>query len=508
MGIQYNGINLQLDKGGTLCVKNKTEQWGSRWGFIAAALGMAIGTGNIWRFPRIAASNGGGTFLIAWTIALLVWSIPLLIAEMVIGRRTRQGTIGAFRDFVGKKFTWMGTWIAWVCVAIMAYYAVVMGWTMKYFGLAVTGALTRAEPTVQSFEAIWEGFLASPVQTSTYLIISFIIGGFIVYRGIKGGIERASKILIPSLFFILIVCAIRSVTLPGAAAGLTYLFKPDLSQLLTSTIWLQAFTQSAWSTGAGWGFIITYAVYTKEKEDIGLNCFITGFGDNSGSLLAGLAVIPAIFALSGTQAEVEGALSAGNTGLAFIYFARLFQEMPGGRLLATFFFLAMAVAALTSLLPMIEVGVRVLMDRGWTRSKATTGILTFGILLGLPSAISNQFLENQDFVWGVGLMVSGLFVAIAILRYGAERLRRDEINTEWNDLKIGRWWNWCIALFPVMFIFIFGWWIVQSIGWYPDNWWNPLETYSPGSIFAQFILAIAIFMIFNRWFAQKPGETQ
>ncbi len=485
---------------------SKNEQWGSRWGFIAAALGMAIGTGNIWRFPRIAANNGGGTFLIAWTIALLVWSIPLLIAEMVIGRKTRKGTIGAFRDFIGKKYTWMGTWIAWVCVAIMSYYAVVMGWTIKYFLLSATGALTSAEPTVETFDAIWTGFLASPLQTSSLLILSFLIGGYIIFKGVKEGIEKVSKILIPSLFLILIASAIRSVTLPGAVDGLTYLFTPDLSKLLNANIWLQAFTQSAWSTGAGWGFIITYAIYTKEKEDVGLNCFITGFGDNAGSLLAGLAIIPAIFALSGSQVEVDAALGANSTGLAFIYFARLFQEMPGGRILATFFFLAMAMAALTSLLPMIEVGVRVLIDRGWTRRKSTIAIVGFGILLGLPSAINNNFFENQDFVWGVGLLVSGLLVAIAIIRYGVEKIRTEEINTEWNDLKIGRWWNWCITLFPVMFVFIFGWWIVQAIGWYPETWWHPLETYSPGSIFAQFAIVLAVFIGFNRWFAKKPGN--
>ncbi len=275
-------------------MSQSTEKWGSRWGFIAASIGMAIGTGNIWRFPRVAAANGGGPFIIAWTVALFVWGIPLLMAEMVMGKRTGLGPIGAFRDFVGKKFTWMGSWITAVCLLIMAYYSVVMGWCVKYFTLSVSGVFTNGL-TIETTESIWTTFTTTPSQTILFHVFSMLAAGFIIYRGVSGGIEKASKIMIPTLFALMLLALLRAVTLPGAILGLEYLFNPDVSQLANPKIWLNAFTQCAWSTGAGWGFIITYSVYTQKKEDIPCNCMIMGFGNNVGALLAGMTVMSAIF---------------------------------------------------------------------------------------------------------------------------------------------------------------------------------------------------------------------
>ncbi|ABR46807.1 sodium:neurotransmitter symporter [Alkaliphilus metalliredigens QYMF] len=485
-------------------MSQKNEQWGSRIGFIAAAIGMAIGTGNIWRFPRVAAANGGGPFVIAWTIALFVWAIPLLMGEMVMGRKTGLGTIGAFRDFVGKKYTWMGTWIAVVCLGIMFYYSVVMGWTMKYFTLAVSGAFQPGVTTAQT-EAIWNVFTTTPSQTITFHFLSMLIAGFIIYKGVKGGIEKASKIMIPTLFVLLIAAVIRALTLPGALQGLEYLFTPNLHMLKNPTIWLEAFTQAAWSTGAGWGFIITYSVYTKQKEDVAGNCMIMGFGDNIGALIAAMTVLPAIYALSPTPEFAAEALSSGNTGITFIYLAQLFTTMPAGQFLAAIFFLAMAISALSSLLPMIEVGVRNLMDMGFDRKKATASIVVAGFLLGIPSAYSLHFLDNQDWVWGVGLLVSGLFVAFALAKYGLERARNNDINTEWADFKVGKWWSTCIRLFPVFFVVVTGWWFMQAISWYPGNWWAPFEVFSAGTIVFQWAILIVIALLTNNWLASKIG---
>ncbi|SKC48763.1 sodium-dependent transporter [Maledivibacter halophilus] len=478
------------------------EQWGSRWGFIAASIGMAIGTGNIWRFPRVAAQNGGGPFIIAWTVALFVWSIPLLMGEMIIGKRTRLGTIGSFRDFVGKKYTWMGTWIAAVCLLIMSYYSVVMGWCMKYFILSASGSF-KPGITVKETEAIWNNFTTTPSQTILFHIIAMLIGGFIIYKGVTNGIEKASKIMIPTLFVLLLIALVRSVTLPGAAKGLEYLFSPKLSMLASPKIWLEAFTQSAWSTGAGWGFIVTYAVYTKESEDIGGNCMIMGLGNNLGAIIAGMTVVPAIFALSPSMEFANEALAAGNQGLTFIYLAQVFSKMPAGNFIASLFFLTMAIAALSSLLPMIEVGVRNIMDMGLTRKKATILISAVGFLIGLPSAYKLQILDNQDFVWGVGLLVSGLFFAIALIKFGLEELRTKDINMPNTDFVVGKWWNVCIMLFPVLFVIILGWWVYQSVIWYPDSWWNPFETFSAGSIGLQFILVILFGFITKNYLINK-----
>ncbi|AKL97169.1 sodium-dependent transporter [Clostridium aceticum] len=483
-------------------MSQKKEQWGSRWGFIAASIGMAIGTGNIWRFPRVAAANGGGPFIIAWTIALFVWAIPLLMGEMVMGRKTGLGTIGAFRDFVGPKFTWMGTWIAVVCLGIMFYYSVVMGWCVKYFTLALSGSF---EPgmTTEATEAIWQVFTTTPSQTIFFHFISMLLAGFIIYKGVTNGIEKASKIMIPTLFILLILAVVRSLTLPGAAQGLEYLFSPKLEMLANPEIWLQAFTQAAWSTGAGWGFIITYSVYTSAKEDIAGNCMIMGFGDNLGALIAGMTVLPAIYALSPTQEFASEALASGNTGITFIYLAQLFAQMPAGRWLAAIFFGSMAIAALSSLLPMIEVGVRNLMDMGFERKKSTLIIVISGFILGVPSAYSLNFLDNQDWVWGIGLLVSGLFVAFALMKYGLEKARNTIINTPWSDFQVGSWWSTCIKLFPVFFTIITGWWLWQAITWYPDDWWNPFEVFSFGTIVFQFAILLVFAWLTNNWLAGK-----
>lgn len=485
------------------------EQWGSRWGFIAASIGMAIGTGNIWRFPRIAAKNGGGPFIIAWTIALFVWAIPVLMGEMVIGRKTGLGTIGGFRDFVKgkKKYTWMGTWLAGVCLLIMFYYSVVMGWCVKYFTLAVTGAFKPGMTTADT-QAIWEVFTTTPSQTILFHLFSMAVAGFIIYKGVTKGIEKASKIMIPALFVLLLIALVRAVTLPGAAKGLEYLFSPKLNMLLEPKIWLEAFTQAAWSTGAGWGFIITYGSYTKREEDIAGNCMIMGIGDNVGALVAGMTVLPAIFALSPSLEFANEAMAQGNTGITFVYLAQLFTKLPAGNVIAAVFFLAMAIAALSSLLPMIEVGVKNVMDLGVDRRKSTLIIVIGGFLLGIPSAYSLNFLDNQDWVWGIGLLISGLFTAIIMMKFGLEEIRTQHINTPWSDIYVGKWFTVCVRLFPIMFVLIVGWWTAQAISWYPENWWDPFEVFSVGTILLQFVILFAISIFSQKYFNKNivPGQ--
>jgi NSS family neurotransmitter:Na+ symporter len=484
---------------------NDNITFASRFGFICAAIGMAVGTGNIWRFPRVAAANGGGAFLVALTVAIFVWAIPLLMAEMVIARKTRLGTVGAIRDFMGRKFTWIGAWLGFAGLAIMFYYSVVMGWTVKYFTLSLTGTLTRGDVDTV---AIWNTFTTTPSQTIFFHFVSMLIGAVVIYKGVTEGIEKVTKVMVPALFILLAITAIRAITLPGAIEGIKYLFTPNLEHLASGKTWLEAFTQAAWSTGAGWALLMTYAVYTKKEEDIGVNCFLVGFGDTLAALIAGMAVLPTIFALAPTVEYAHEALGAGNTGLTFIYLTALFSKMPGGAIIAPIFFLAMAFAALSSLLSMIEVGVLNLQDAGWERGKATLFVCGFGFLLGVPSAYSLNFLDNQDWVWGVALLISGLLVSIAIMKYGVEKARMEEINHKWSDMYIGRWWSICIQLFPLMFAVVFGWWVWQSIGWYPDSWWNPLEVFSPGTMFVQWAIAIAIFIGFNNWLADwiKKGN--
>jgi len=472
------------------------EQFRSRWGLILATLGMAVGTGNIWRFPRIAASNGGGSFLVAWVVFLLLWSVPLMIAEFAFGKRARLGTVGAFTRLAGRNMAWMGGWVALCATLIMFYYSVVSGWCIRYLVGALTGELQTAEPG-----AVWSSYAGSWWAVVTHLI-ALALGVSVVWFGVRG-IERVAKVLIPALFILVVILTIRAVTLPGASAGLEFLFKPNWEDLGRVDIWLQALTQNAWDTGAGWGLILTYAIYMKAREDVPLNAFLIGFGNNSMSLLAGIMVLSTVFAINpGAQAEIVG---AGNEGLTFIWMPQLFAQMPFGQLFMVLFFLALSFAALTSLVSMLELATRVLMDRGMARKKALLWVAGAALVCGTPSALSLDVFHNQDWVWGVGLMLSGLFFAIGAWRFGLDRLRREVINGPGVDLRVGRWWNFVVGvLVPVEAVTLMVWWLWQASGWDP-NWLNPLAPESVGTVLVQWAIALFALLVLNRWLARHSG---
>jgi SNF family Na+-dependent transporter len=546
----------------------------SRWGMMLAMLGMAVGTGNIWRFPRIAAANGGGAFLVAWVVFLLLWSVPLLLVEFSMGKATRKGTIGAFGKLLGRRFAWMGAWVAWTATAIMFYYSVVAGWTIRYFWGAVAGELAHEVPGT-----LWNSFAGSGQAVLTHAI-AMALGVWVVARGVRG-IESATRILIPSLFVLVVLLAVRAVTLPGAGGGLAYLFVPEWSDLANARIWLEALTQNAWDTGAGWGLALTYAIYMRAKEDTALNSFLLGFGNNSVSLLAGIMVICTVFsvgpslaasiaatpqgfeqaiaaypglqpqleagltqagaaeigarhgvaldeagiggffandavpletrlniaresgALDG-QAVAEAVLGSGNNGLTFIWVPQIFDALPFGRALTALFFLALAFAALTSLISMIELATRVLVDGGMTRQRAITLVGALGFLLGVPSALYMDFFDNQDFVWSVGLMLSGGFFAFAAIRYGVRRFREEFIDTADSDIRVGRWWDAAIYLVLVEAVVLILWWIYQAADW--TDLRATFTLFSPfnvGTLLIQSAIAIGAFVLLNNWFVRK-----
>ncbi|MBC7362233.1 MAG: sodium-dependent transporter [Candidatus Aminicenantes bacterium] len=480
----------------------RREQFLSRLGFVAAAIGMAVGTGNIWRFPRMAAQYGGGVFVLVYILALFLWSAPLLMVEMAIGRKTRMGPIGGFRDFLREKYTWMGGWMVAVCLLITFYYAVITGWCAKYFVLALQGAFRPGVDTA----SLWNNFLHNPWQNVFYQALAIGACGLIIYKGVQKGIEKINKIMVPALFFFLIVAAVRAVTLPGASLGLRYLFVPDWSKLADPATWLQAFTQSAWSTGAGWGLLLTYAVYTRKGDDIPQNCLIVGFGDNSAALLAGMAVIPTIFALS-PNLDVAKASLQDNMGLTFISLAGLFPRMKGGMIIAPLFFLAMLFAALSSLIAEVELGVRALMDFGWTRKKSTSAVILICFVLGLPSAAFPSFLLNQDWVWGMALLVSGFWVILAARKYGVEKIRRELINPG-ADIKMGGWWTFILKyVSPFIFLVVTGWWFYQAIGWDKKTWWHPFKVNSVGTILFQWLLLLVVLILLNKFLVRWTKKT-
>ncbi|MEX2465411.1 MAG: sodium-dependent transporter [Gemmatimonadota bacterium] len=480
----------------------RSEVFSSRWGMLLAMLGMAVGTGNIWRFPRVAASNGGGSFLVAWVVFLLAWSVPLLILEFAMGKGARRGPIGAFVKTLGPAAAWMGAWVAFVATAIMFYYSVVMGWTLRFF----IGTLTGEVPGTGAPDAFWNGFHSTPGALITHGV-AVGMALFVVSRGVRG-IETAARILIPSLIVLVIVLAVKALTLPNASLGLSFLFTPNLAELANYEIWLQALTQNAWDTGAGWGLVLTYAVYMRAREDTALNAFVIGFGNNSMSLLAGIMVLCTVFSVMPEAADQI--VGAGNEGLTFIWIPQLFAQIPGGRFFQALFFLSLVFAAWTSLVAMIELASRILMDLGVERRRAVTLVGVAGILFGIPSALNIEFFRNQDWVWGVGLMLSGFFFAFAVLRFGVTRWRETFVNQEDSDIRIGAWWDWAIRLVALQAVVLAGWWLWSARGTDFRSTWTLFSSYNIGSVLIQWAVVIGILLLLNRHlsrpFVERDGR--
>lgn len=478
------------------------EFFTSRWGLILSTLGIAVGTGNIWRFSRIVAQNGGGSFLIPWVIFLLIWSVPLIIAEFALGKSTRLSPIGAISKTAGKNFAWMGAFIAFVSTAIMFYYSVVAGWCIRYFVSAFSGDLFNTTNHLD----YWKQFSGSGLPIF-YHLIAMLIGGFVIYKGVVKGIEKANRFLVSSLLIILIILLIRAVTLPNAIEGIKYLFTPQLDYILDYKVWLNALTQNAWDTGAGWGLIMTYAIYMKKKEDIALNAALIGFGNNSVSLIAGITIFSTVFALSSTDAMIQISQSGpANTGLTFVYLPLLFTKMSDSIIVntvfASLFFLALSFAALTSLFSMIELATKTIMDFGLARKKAIIIVASAGFLLGIPSALNMQFFINQDWVWGVGLILSGAFIAFALIKYGVDKFRTEIINGFGSDIKLGKWYNLVIKyLIPVQVVILLSWWLISSTTWDPE-WWNPFHAENLGTCLAQWFIVLSTFILLNKTFSK------
>jgi NSS family neurotransmitter:Na+ symporter len=474
------------------------QRFSSRWGTMLVMLGMAVGTGNVWRFPRVAGSNGGGSFLIAWVVFLLLWSVPLILVEFAMGRETRRGPIGAFSRLVGEGFAWMGGWVAFTATAIMFYYAVVMGWTLRYLWGALAGSIPMTSPEAATL--YWETYAGSGAALATHAV-AIGLGGLVVAGGVRG-IEKVVRVLVPALFLLILALAVRAVTLPGAERGLAFLFTPEWGDLLHARVWLEALTQNAWDTGAGWGLILAYAVYLRRSEDTTLNAFVLGFGNNTVSLLAGIMVLCTAFAILPDAADTI--VGAGNEGLTFIWVPQLLAGVPGGRVFLVFFFLALFFAAWSSLIAMIELASRVLIDAGFTRRRAVPTVAVAGFLLGAPSALSMDVFRNQDWVWGVGLMLSGLFFALGVLRYGVEKFRTTLVNRAGSDLPIGRWWNVVIRLAVLEAVVLLVWWMSQAVN-REDLWatFTPLSSFNVGTVLVQWAIVLVAFLALNPVLARR-----
>jgi NSS family neurotransmitter:Na+ symporter len=337
--------------------------------------------------------------------------------------------------------------------------------------------------------------------------MAVVLGGLAILKGVSS-IEKVNRILIPSLLIIVVISVIRAITLPGSGEGIAYLFRPDWKALGTPKTWLDALTQNAWDTGAGWGLFLTYAAYMKKEQGAVKNAFLTGIGNNTISLLAGIMIFGTVFSVlkhgmgmaDGEVLEIMKTSGPASTGLTFIWMPLLFQQIFGGHLLAVLFFLGLTFAGFSSLIAMMELPSRVLVDTGLKRSNSILIIVILVMLMGIPSALSLDFLSNQDFVWGVALMISGAMIAMLIIKSNANQVR-NEINAVKEDRNLGRWWLVNITyLIPLAAIILLFWWLIQSVE--PGTWYNPFKPFSLMACLFQWGLVVLILLIFNKKIAR------
>ncbi|QTD42715.1 sodium-dependent transporter [Sporosarcina sp. Te-1] len=440
------------------------SQWGTRAGFILAAVGSAVGLGNIWRFPYVAYENGGGAFFIPYLFALLTAGIPILIMEFTIGHKYRGSAPLSFFRMNGKGAEWLGWWGIFVSFVISTYYAVIIAWAMKY--------------TIYSFNMAWgddtEGFLFGSVlhladipgeigglvpEVLIPLLLVWVIALIILHAGVKKGIELANRIFIPTLAVVFLLVVLRAVTLDGAAVGLQAFFKPDLSKLADPTVWVAAYGHIFFSLSIAFAIMITYSSYFPKKSDITNNAFITGFANSGFELLAGIGIFAALGFMA-AQADVPvGEVATAGVGLAFVVFPQIINEMPGmNGIFGAFFFLSLVLAGLTSLISICETYIAGVSDKfNLSRTKSVFIGVGAAALISLLFATNGglYLLDTADyFINQFGVAAIGL-VEVILISWAFRKLRVFETHAnEVSDIRIGMLWRICLGFITPI---VLGW---------------------------------------------------
>ena len=363
----------------------KRESFGSGFGVLVAMAGSAVGLGNLWRFPYLVGTNGGAAFIIIYLAFVLLLALPIMYSEFIIGRRSQANVFGAYK-VLAPKSKWCGVGLVYVMASlcIISFYCVVGGWTINYFWKAVTFRFST--PDTALLGNMFADTVTSSTQPLIFMLIFLLATALIVMAGIKDGIERYTKVMMPVLFVIVVIVAIRSVTLPGAGAGLEFLFKPDFSKVTATTL-LDALGQAFFSLSIGCGTVMTYASYVNKKENIvGLSAE-TAIADTLFAIIAGLAIMPAVFAFGISPAE--------GPGLVFITLPYIFAQIPLGAFLAIMFFFMLFIAALTSSISQLEVIVSYLIEEFKLGRKVSilismAVVVTFGVLCSLSQGVLSE----------------------------------------------------------------------------------------------------------------------
>ena len=365
-------------------MSEKRSSFTGKIGFVLAAAGSAVGLGNIWRFPYLAAKYGGGIFLLVYLILAVTLGFALMCAEIAIGRKTGKSAIGAFAA-LNKKYSFIGWMAAIVPIIILPYYSVIGGWVMKYFAVFVSGGASAS-----AADGYFEGFIGSTFEPLGWFLLFIGLTALIVLFGVEKGIEKVSKFMMPLLVVLTLFVAIYVMCMPGALDGVAYYLTPDFSKFSATTV-LAAMGQLFYSMSIAMGIMITYGSYMKKDIRLESSVHQIEIFDTGIAFLAGLMVIPAVFSFSGGN---EAALGKG-PGLMFVTLPKVFESMAGGTAVGAIFFLLVFFAALTSSISLMETIVSLVQDKlGWSRRKCCLIVFGGSLLLGLPSSLGFGVLSD------------------------------------------------------------------------------------------------------------------
>ena len=407
------------------------EQWGSRLGFILAAAGSAVGLGNIWKYPHMAGENGGGAFTIVYLICILIVGLPIVIAEFVLGRKTQLSPVGAFEK-ISPQSNWK--WVGMLGVAsafvILSFYGVVGGWTLKYTLISITGGFTKLSGNPELSGSLFNSFITGSLAPVIWQIFFMVFTIFVIVQGVKGGIEKWTKIMMPTILVILIVLMVRGLTLPNGMQALDFLFKPKFEDLTASSIVL-ALGHSFFTLSLGMGTMITYGSYLRRDQNLLSSALWIILLDTLIAMMAGVAIFATVFAM--------GADPGAGPGLIFVVLPTIFPKIAGGAVWGTLFFFLLFMAALTSAISILEVITAYFIDeKGWARKKAT---IIFGSVItivgafcslsmgsfNITSFLDMSFFDVMDYLSSkymlpIGGMLTGVFVLYrwGILNFIAE----------------------------------------------------------------------------------------
>ncbi len=373
-------------------------------GFVLAAAGSAVGLGNIWRFPYLAAKYGGGIFLLVYLILAVTFGFTLMVAEIALGRKTGLSAVGAF-DKLNKKFKFVGIIAAIIPSIILPYYSVIGGWVTKYLAVFVTGGAKAA-----ASDTYFTDFIAKPVEPIVWFALFIGITAVVVMLGVQKGVENVSKFMMPVLIILTLIIAIYALFQPGAWEGVLYYITPDFSRFSATTV-LAAMGQLFYSMSLAMGIMITYGSYMKKEVNLESSVHQIEIFDTGVAFLAGLMIIPSVFVFSGGD---EAALGKG-PGLMFITLPKVFDSMAGGTVIGAVFFLLVLFAAMTSSISLMETVVSIFEDKfKLGRTKTCLLVLAGCLLLGIPSSLGFGVLGNIN-VLGLSILDMFDFVSNSVL---------------------------------------------------------------------------------------------